>query len=445
MLTAHNSRNASSRENVSLPDRHSLRLVRAVTQKESGDKLSPRYVRMIARNRIALLAGVLLGPVLLTVRPLPLLAQAEKSSESPAPAAAAPAFSAKIIGSVKSGDTAIPGVVVTAFQTTTRKRFATSTDPDGAFSIILTEPGRYIVRAEMLAFARSLVEIEFAPDKPGAEQRADFSLTLLSRAQQPDLRNGLAGLSPQAIQQRLQTLGLGGGMPDAPGFDAGSAADASSANPATAGLPSMSLGGADAATESFSVTGAEGRTSDTGFDPDRMRERIQEMRDRGELPSGGGQGRPGGGFGGGPGAFRLNRRLDINRPHGMLFYESGDSIFDARAFSLTGVPAEQPSYAKNRYGALLGGPLKIPHLFDAGKSTFFYIGYFGSLSTNPFDVFGIVPTLAERSGDFSQTLITSGPNAGQPVVIINPATGLPFPQNKILPGSINVIARTSWQ
>jgi trimeric autotransporter adhesin len=399
---------------------------------------------MNVKNRIALLAGVLLGPVLLTVRPLPLLAQAEKSSDSPAAAAAAPAFSAKIIGSVKSGDTPIPGVVVTAFQTTTRKRFATSTDPDGAFSILLTEPGRYIVRAEMLAFARSIVEIEFAPDKPGAEQRADFSLTLLSRAQQPDLRNGPAGLSPEAIQQRLQTLGLGGGMPDVPGFDAGSQGDASSANPATSGFPSMSLGGADAATESFSVTGAEGRTNDTGLDPERLRERIQEMRDRGELPGGGGQGRPGGGFGGGPGggpgAFRLNRRFDINRPHGMLFYESGDSIFDARAFSLTGVPADQPSYAKNRYGAILGGPLKIPHLFDAGKSTFFYIGYFGSLSTNPFDVFGIVPTQAERSGDFSQTFITSGPNAGQPVVIINPATGLPFPQNKILPGSINAAA-----
>ena len=398
-------------------------------------------------SRIALLAALALG-IALVVGPNPLFAQTEKPPETQANAAsAAPAFSARITGTVKAGDIPVPGVVVTAFQMAARKRFVTTTRPDGTFTLQVTEPGRYIVRAEMLAFARGIADVEFAAGKNGSEQHADFNLTLQSRSQQPDSRNALAGLNPQGVQQGLQTIGLGEG-PEAPTIDATQPVDSSNPNFSGAGFPSMSFGGADSATESFSVTGASGRTNEMGLDPDRLQERIQEMRDRGELPGGpGGQGRQGGGFGGpggggagGGGNFRFGRRFNANQPHGMLFYEAGDSIFDARAFSLTGNPADQPGYSKNRYGAVIGGPLKIPHLLDLSKTTFFYIGYYGSLSTNPYDVFGILPTMAERAGDFSQTLISSGPNAGQPVVIINPATGLPFQGNKIPAGGINSAA-----
>ena len=56
-------------------------------------------------------------------------------------------------------------------------------------------------------------------------------------------------------------------------------------------------------------------------------------------------GGPGGGGGGvqimgGPGGGRFN----VNKPHGTVFYSLGDSIFDARPYSLTGEPAVQPSY-----------------------------------------------------------------------------------------------------
>ena len=42
-----------------------------------------------------------------------------------------------------------------------------------------------------------------------------------------------------------------------------------------------------------------------------------------------------------------------------------------------------------------------------------------------------MPTLLERQGNFSQTVYTSGPNAGQPVQIFNPATNTQFPNNTI--------------
>src|SRR5204862_309504 len=75
--------------------------------------------------------------------------------------------------------------------------------------------------------------------------------------------------------------------------------------------------------------------------------------------------------------------------------------------------------------------LKIPHVYDGGTKTFYFVSYFGFITSNPFDTFATVPTLAERTGDFSQTRTRSGPNAGQIVQIINPQTGLPFARTPI--------------
>ena len=52
-------------------------------------------------------------------------------------------------------------------------------------------------------------------------------------------------------------------------------------------------------------------------------------------------------------------------------------------------------------GMNIGGPLKIPHMYDGSDKTFFYINFGGTWSRSPVDQFATVPTLAERNGDFS--------------------------------------------
>ena len=49
----------------------------------------------------------------------------------------------------------------------------------------------------------------------------------------------------------------------------------------------------------------------------------------------------------------------------------------------------------------IGGPLKIPHIYDGTDKTFFYLNFGGTWSRSPVDSFATVPTLAERMGDFS--------------------------------------------
>jgi hypothetical protein len=166
------------------------------------------------------------------------------------------------------------------------------------------------------------------------------------------------------------------------------------------------------------------------------------MRETGQLPPnamaggmpgfGGPFGGRGGPFGGrgGPGGVRGST---MNQPHGSLFYSMSNSALDASPYSLSGEPGK-PQSGSNRFGGSVGGPLRIPKLFDAGPKTFFFLSVAGTRASTPYDTFSRVPTLAERNGDFSQTLYTSGPNVGQPVQIYNPATGQPFP-NGIVPVS----------
>ncbi|HET9283832.1 MAG TPA: hypothetical protein VFR24_17930, partial [Candidatus Angelobacter sp.] len=76
---------------------------------------------------------------------------------------------------------------------------------------------------------------------------------------------------------------------------------------------------------------------------------------------------------------------------------------------------------QNRFGASIGGPLNIPHIYNGGTKTFLFGNYSGSRSTNPYDVFSTVPTAAERAGDFS----------GQPVQLLDPVTHTPLANNQI--------------
>jgi outer membrane receptor protein involved in Fe transport len=115
----------------------------------------------------------------------------------------------------------------------------------------------------------------------------------------------------------------------------------------------------------------------------------------------------------------------VNQPHGNMYFYDDTSVLDARPYSLNGVALPKADYNQMRFGAYVGGPLKIPKVFDGGNKTFFFGGWSGTRGSTPFDALSTVPTAAERSGDFS-ALTTQ---------IYNPSTGQHFQFN----GQPNVI------
>jgi hypothetical protein len=122
---------------------------------------------------------------------------------------------------------------------------------------------------------------------------------------------------------------------------------------------------------------------------------------------GGGEGGRGRGPQGGPqgvdalwGAQRVMRQR-INRIHYSFYDTFGDSALNARPYSLYEANPPKISSWTESAGLSIGGPLKIPHVYDGTDKTFFYLNFGGTWARSPVDQFATVPTLAERNGDFS--------------------------------------------
>lgn len=347
----------------------------------------------------------------------------------------------QITGVVKSGKTVLPGVTVTASNTLTGKKIGVVTAVDGTFTLKNLPRGRYVVKVEFMGFASQTQEVVLNPQNPGGKVEAEMILAS-RQAEQTEQAAAAAtarnrGFQNLAVEGALSNLAGGGGL----GTGGGNA----SANDLSS-LP-MNGAGSDMATESVAVAGTLGRTQDFGNgNEEELQQRIQEFRDRvqreggglggaGGGSGGGGPGGGGGGFGGGgPISFgRMGHGFDINKPHGFLYAQDDNAGLDAQPYSLSGQEAEKASYNTLRFGAFVGGPLKIPKIFDGGKSTFYSVGWNGTRGSTPYDAFSTVPTNAERNGNFSGLTDKNG----NPILIYNPKTGQPFPGNMIDPSQFS--------
>jgi len=360
----------------------------------------------------------------------------------------APVTGGKLHGVVKSGTTPLPGVTITAQNTLTGKKYSTTTDITGAWSMSIPQNGRYVVKTQFAAFASESQEAVL--NAANHDQAVTFALMLASRAaaQQQQQDAAATQQSAQAAIRQLvgngaQSLSLISAMTGDTETQTGSAGASGAALPSAAG-------NSDFSGDSVAVSGASGQVSPmAGVDMDRIRDAIETARVQGALPGGqgggifagalgggggfggggfGGGGFGGGGFGGGGGGRGGNfRGFNPGQPHGAIYWFGTNSALNAEPFSLNGQQQEQPASGSNRFGITFMSAPYIPHLTKpSGKDTVF-LTLSGTRQSSPADEYATVPTSAERGGDFSA--------AGLPL-IYDPTTGLAFSGNKI-PGGPN--------
>jgi hypothetical protein len=136
----------------------------------------------------------------------------------------------------------------------------------------------------------------------------------------------------------------------------------------------------------------------------------------------------------------------VNRIRGNFTEQYTNSAFDAHPYPLNVAESPRiPSY-RETFGFSLGGPLVIPKVYRGGNKTSWFASYNLQRGRTGFDNFSTVPTAAERDGNFSNTVIASGPYAGTVPTIYDPlssATGArtAFPGNAIPPAQINSAAK----
>jgi hypothetical protein len=361
--------------------------------------------------------------------------------------------------SAGTGKTAVPlpGVAITATNTLTGKKYATTTDVNGVFAMTIPRTGRYVVRAELAAFAPLTKEVRITAE--ATDQVAEFGLELASRAAAE------AAAESGASTRRAVASALGGMQSlSVTGLEGGEEGATAGGGNSGASLPSLgALGDASGgATESVAVSGQQGTVNGlAGFSEDQIRDRIQEAMQRnggqggaspdqinavvgmlggmmnggfgggpgGGGPGGGGGGRGGrGGGGGGGGAFR---NFNPAQPHGSVFYQGGNSALNSAPWSPTLQPETNPSAYSNRFGVTFASSPYIPGLTKPNTKEFFFLNLTGQKNLNAFLPTPVrVPTAMERVGDFSDSFQKVS-NALVPVTLYDPATGLPIAGNNL--------------
>ncbi|MGD0545440.1 MAG: carboxypeptidase regulatory-like domain-containing protein [Candidatus Acidiferrales bacterium] len=365
----------------------------------------------------------------------------------------------------------IPGGTVRLINTDTNKVWLSWSDESGKFEFPQIAAGRYRIEGSQLGFMQtsSIVEVPVVPPGPVPVVLRVATLTELSTApttpsnkpRVPGNRSNAQNLSANSANPPGQRgaraqlpagavnavrEGLAGGFEETELTGEGTNASGAEANgAANAGQqPEVSLSAnanSNATSDSFLLQGTVGQSltsngggfgGPAGIVPSTPGENGgpggRGGRGAGQLFGQGGPGGPGGGpagGGGGPGGMfggrgRLNRQT-VNRVRFSFYDRYENSAFDAKPYSLTGNQVPKPSHYDERFGGNLGGPLKIPRIYNGSDRTYFFINYQHEIQSSALDTYSTVPTAAERSGDF----------CGLGVTIYNPVSNFTGPRTPL--------------
>jgi hypothetical protein len=120
-----------------------------------------------------------------------------------------------------------------------------------------------------------------------------------------------------------------------------------------------------------------------------------------------------------------------NAFHGTLWEFNRNNAFTQTYDALAKADAKSPRLNRNQFGANIGGPVWIPHVYNGRDKTFFFFNWesgYGLNGANP--QFAFVPTAAVRNGN------VAGLN------VKDPLTGLAFPGDQIPAARLSKPAQT---
>ena len=311
------------------------------------------------------------------------------------------ALAAEQKGQVQFGGLPVPGVTVTA--THGDQTFTAVTDPEGSYVFRDLPEGAWKFHIEMLGFASIDRDVAVAPGEPAAAW--DLEMLPIGRM------NATAATRPATAEASLAAKAGGAATTTAPSRSRlrsrqpaptntetpfqraevnATAAAAPPPDPAANQNPGEL---AQRATDGFLINGTTNNAASSPFS-------ISQ-------------------------AFGNNRRGQRSLYNGNLGFTLDNSALDARPYSLTGQDTPRPAYGNFTGLASFGGPLRIPHLVPNGPNVF--VNYQWTRNRNASIASALMPTLAEREGDFSQVLTPRG----TPVTVIDPSTSQPFFGNRI--------------
>jgi len=350
-----------------------------------------------------------------------------------------------ILGTLSDGTGAVvPGVRVTVTNLVTNERRSTATSTAGLYQFANLLPASYRLEAEMSGFKRFVRE----PVLLEVQQtvRIDIKMALGEVSETVEVTDATPLLQPETsslgevIQRRKvedlplsgrNTLALAALVPGV--VPQGSSTDA----PA---VPNFFAWG------NFQISGALGNQSEAMLDGATVmgslmnsvrfvptQDSIQEFKVQTNNLSAE-YGRTSGGI------INLTTKSGSNQLHGSLFEFLRNEVLDANTFFNNANRVKTPAFTQNQFGGTVGGPVLRNKLFYFGS-------YEGFRQRRGRSFLLTVPTLPERSGDFSQTRSANGnliPIHDALTTTTLPdgtATRTPFPNSVIPQSRLDAAAR----
>ena len=255
-------------------------------------------------------------------------------------------YAAEYRGRVEFHSFAVPGAKVVA--TNGKQRFETMSDDSGAYAFQDLPPGRWHLSIEMLGFSSLGVDISVPSESP----TPTTNLVMLPQAELLALSQSQASITPASTPVATSS-------------------EASSGKPtgkADAAEPARSSEESSQASDGLLVNGSTNNAATSQYSLDR--------------------------------AFGNQRSGSKSLYTGGLALIGGSSIFDARPYSLTGVPQPKASYETLTEVLTFGGPLNIPHLQNGRMwhGPNFFVVYQRTRDRNQNSLSGLVPTQVQRAG-----------------------------------------------
>ena len=316
-----------------------------------------------------------------------------------------------ILGTVTdASDAIVPGVTVAVTNVLTGVRHATKTNQEGEYLVPYLIPGDYQVAAEaggFKSFQRGGLTLQ-------VDQRlridvvlsvGDTKETIVVEARAPLLESEQSALGQVVNLQQVRDLplqGLGRSplslVSLIPGvFNQSGAAFAS-------------IGGGRAAASSILLDGIGNHNTQPIHVPSV--DAVQEFKVHTHAFSAE-YGRTGGGI------VSLSIKSGTNQVRGNVFEFFRNDVLNARNFF--SLPNDRkPVVRYNEFGGTLGGPVRIPRLFDGRNRLFFFVSYQGVRQHTAGTFVNTVPTALQQRGIFTE---------GNQARIYDPATTRTDPAN----------------
>src|SRR5579875_1707285 len=326
-----------------------------------------------------------------------------------------------IAGTVKdSSGAVIPGAKVTVTNVNTGATFVTRTDANGEYVASPLLIGQYRVTVEKQGFKTTVV----GPFAIEIQQRAEVDVTLQVgqtlqtvqvRAATPVLETQTSSLGQVVNNQQVVDLPLNGrNFVQLALLTAGTApAEPGSRDEGGYGF---SANGGRSLQNNFLLNGMDNNSNltdllnETNYVVGPPVDAIQEFKVQTNSYSAQ--------FGRGNGAVvNVSIKSGTNQLHGDLWEFLRNDKLDARNF----FDQNRPPYQQNQFGFTLGGPVVLPHIYNGKDKTFFFGDFERLLVRQGLTYTSVVPTAAQRGGNFSDQLDLSSPVTvnGQPVLDCN--------------------------